>query len=240
MAEVETKITIGELRWPHRLARRAASTLCVFFLLLVVLYLAALADEHFEARHAADVYNQLLTVRLGDTIAEFNRKVPNCKLGKTDGKYGCLVEPIRNRVAHPFDWYLMHTHHDAYVWQSFLRQKIGLRDWFLYAWGVTVYQGRLSKMHTQFFVTGREMMLGCAWGLTPEARRTNTSTTLSVTHINSSWSGWGYHMEFTPGSSAQDLRMREINVSCLTSFAGCRDSREFLPNLPPPEHTQYW
>ena len=84
-------------------------------------------------------------------------------------------------------------------------------------------------------------MLGCFWWPTPELRRAsldtdsttqaNISTALCVTNITSSSSGCGYRVEFTPRSDAHDLRIREIKDRCLTSFAGCRDSRELLPNL---------
>ena len=101
-------------------------------------------------------------------------------------------------------------------------------------------------MRVEFSVVGRDMMLGCFWELAPELSRTSlgtdstaqasASTALHVTYITSRWSGLGYSMEFTPRSDAHDLHMREVNDRCLTSFTGCRDSRELLPNLPSPQN----
>ncbi|MGB9254619.1 MAG: hypothetical protein WCC25_07275 [Candidatus Korobacteraceae bacterium] len=231
-------------RWLHHLVRLAAWTIGS----LLVLYVVALCEKRYEARRAIRAYNQALTVRLGDSVAELNRKLPDCKFGKA-GDYDCFVTPITWRIEAPFDWYMMHAHEEAYIWQSIHRQRIGLRDWYLHVWG-TVREGRVSEMDAQFFVVGRDMMLGCSWGLTPQiprasldidsAAQTKLNTALNVTHITSNWVGWGYRMEFTPQSDAHDLRMREINDSCLTSFTGCRDSRELLPNLPPPDHPRYW
>jgi hypothetical protein len=239
----------GKLRWLHRVAHWAVRTLGATFVLLILLYLAALCDEHYGARRAMQSYNQVLTARLGDTVDEFNRKAPRCTIGEPDGEYNCLLKSITQRIEHPFDWYMMHAHESAYLWQSIRMQKIGLRDWY-FVLRVTVRQGRVSEMHAQFFIVGRDMMLGCSWGMMPElhvpsldadpTKQTKISTALNVTHITSNWAGWGYRMEFTPGSDAHDLRMREINDSCLTSFTGCRDSRELLPNLPPPDHSRYW
>jgi hypothetical protein len=244
MREMTSDVKEGRLRWLHRIARWAARTLGSLFVLLIALYLVALCDELYEARRAMRVYNQVLTVRLGDTVAEFNRKAPGCKVGNTDGESNCFVAPIRARMEARFDWYMMHAHENAYLWQNIRRQKIGLRDWYLVL-RVSVRQGHVSEMQAEFFVIGRDMMLGCFWGLTPELRRAslgahsttqvNASTALYVTNITGSWSGWGYRMEFTPRSDAHDLRMREVNDRCLTSFTGCRDSRELLPNLRSPQ-----
>ena len=228
----------------HRIARRVVWTVGFLFFLLILLYLAAVCDEHYGARRAMRVYNQVLTVHLGDSVEEFNHKVPGCTIGKPDGEYNCSAEPVTERIKGRFDWYMMHAHQEAYLWQSIRRQRIGLRDWYFVLW-VTVRQGRVSEMNAQFLVVGRDMMLGCSWGMAPELHRpssatTKTSTALHATNITSRWAGLGYRMEFTPGSDAHDLRMREINDSCLTSFTGCRDSRELLPNLPPADHPQYW
>jgi len=247
MREMTSDVKEGNPRWLHRIALWGARILGSLLALLIALYLLALCDGLYEARRAMRVYNQVLTVRLDDTAAEFNRKAPGCKVGNTDGEYNCLVTPIRQRIEDRFDWYMMHAHENAYLWQSIHRQKIGLRDWHLVL-RVAVRQGRLSEMRAEFFVVGRDMMLGCFWGLAPELSRAslgtdsttqaNPSMALHVTNITSSWSGRGYSMEFTPRSDAHDLRMREVNDRCLTSFTGCRDSRELLPNLQPPQHPQ--
>jgi hypothetical protein len=249
MREMTSNGKDDKLRWLYRIMRWSAWTLGSLFALVIALYLAALCDIHYGVRRAMRVYNQALTVRLGDTVDEFNRKVPGCKVGKTDGESNCHVAPITQRIEAHFDWYMMDAHEDAYLWQSVHRQNIGLRDWY-FVLRVTMHQGLVSELSAQFIVVGRDMALGCSWGLMSELPRgslgiesampANARTALSVTHITSNWSGWGYRMEFTPGSDEQDLRMREINASCLTSFTGCRDSRELLPNLPPAGHPRYW
>jgi hypothetical protein len=245
MREMTSDVKEGKPHWLHRIARWAARILGSLFALFIALYLAALCDGLYEARRAMRIYNQVLTVRLEDTVAEFNRKAPGCKVRNADGEYNCLVTPIRQRIEDRFDWYMMHVHENAYLWQNIRRQKIGLRDWHLVV-RVVVRQGRVGEMQAEFFVVGRDMMLGCFWGLTPDLRRAglgtdsttqaNANTALYATNITSSWSGQGYRMEFTPRSDAHDLHMREVNDRCLTSFTGCRDSRELLPNLQSPPH----
>ncbi len=249
MTMTTSSVNEGRLRLSYRVTRWVAWALGSIFVLLIVLYLVALGDERYEARRGVGIYIQVLSVRLSDTVEEFNRKAPGCKIGQNDSEYVCVVEPITNRIMGALDWYMMHAHEDAYVWQNIHRQNIGLRDWHFQLW-VTVRQGRVPEMHSHFLVVGRDKMLGCFWDLTPEVRRASVdadssnqvkvSTALNVTHITSRWSGWGYSMEFTPRSKETDLRMREINDSCLTSFVGCRDSRELLPNLAPAEHPRYW
>ena len=88
---ITVRSKLGKLPWLRRLAHGAAWTLGSLLALPIVLYLVALVDEHYEARRAVRVYRQLLTVRLGDTVAEFNRKAPGCKIGKADGDYQCFV-----------------------------------------------------------------------------------------------------------------------------------------------------
>lgn len=219
----------------YRFARWFTGALGAFFVLLIVLYLAALADEHYESRRGLRTYSQILTVQLGDTVTDFNRKIPGCKIGQNDGVYVCVVQTVTNNLLGHFDWYMMHSHENAYMWQNVHRQKFGLRDWLFRSW-VTVHEGRIIRLDSQFVVVGRDKMLGCSWGLAPELRGADPTldakTALTLTHITSSWSGSGYRMDFTPGSEQSELRMREVNDICLTSFVGCRDSRELLPNLP--------
>ncbi len=59
-------------RWLHHLVRLAAWTIGS----LLVLYVVALCEKRYEARRAIRAYNQALTVRLGDSVAELNRKLP--------------------------------------------------------------------------------------------------------------------------------------------------------------------
>ncbi len=228
-------------RWSYRFARSLAWTLGTLSTLVVFLYLVALADERYESRRGLRTYQQVLTVRLGDTVPEFNRKVRGCKIDQNDGEYECVVQPITNRLLGHIDWYMMHRYEDAYVWQTLHRQRIGLRDW-MFRLSIRVHQGRVTELHSQFFVVGREMMVGCSWALRPELDHdgVHANTSLHSTNITSSWSGRGYRMEFTPASEQSDLRMREVNGSCLTSFVGCRDSRELLLNLPSADHPEYW
>jgi hypothetical protein len=245
--EAQSDIRNVRSEWSHRIARWGAWTLCSLFILAVVLYIAALCDEQYAARRGMRIYSQLLSVRLGDTHAEFDRKVPGCKTGRADGEYSCMVVPVMQRIERPVDWFLMYSHERIYLWQQIQRQRIGLRDWSLVS-QVTIRQGRVSEIETYFMVVGRDQMLGCSWGVKPELNRetfdshgpSRLSTSLRETYITSSWSGRGYRMEFTPGSKERDLRMREINKNCLTSFKGCLDSRQLLPNLPPLDHPHYW
>jgi len=237
----------GKFRSSHRIAHWAAWAVLSLFVLATVLYVSALCDEHYQAHRAMRVYDQLLSVRIGDTFAEFDRKVPGCKAGEADGEYICFVIPVTERIKGRLDWFLMLEQEEIYQWQMAQRQRIGLRDWSLVS-RVTMLRGRVSEINTQFFVVGRDQMLGCLWYVKPELGRARVgsngpigaSTSLDETHITSAWAGLGYRMEFTPRSEVRDLHMREINGSCLTSFKGCSDSRELLPNVPPRGHPEFW
>lgn len=245
--EARTDNRTDRFRWSHRIARWATWTVASLVVLATVLYFAALCDEHYEARRGMRIYDQLSSVRLGDTLTDFERKVPGCKISKADGDYSCAVEPLMRRIGGPLDWFLMRSHEKIYLWQQIQRQKIGLRDWFLMSL-VTIRQGRVSGIFTQFMVVGRDQMLGCEWEIKPELTRatfendspSKPSTSLHEMHITSSWSGMGYDLEFTPRSTERDLQMREVNEICLTSFKGCSDSRKLLPNLPPLDLPDSW